>query len=91
MISALAVAVRNTKTVAEDQQANGRSEASFSHVIQAQSLEVHQATRDPEILAKYLRSRKLRSPDFYISALIGTSPKSLSLDPGGYRDEDLVI
>lgn len=41
MISALAVAVRNTKTVVEEQQANCRSEASFSHVIQAQSLEVH--------------------------------------------------
>ena len=41
MISALAVAVRNTKTVAEEQPANGRSEASFSHVIQTQNLEVH--------------------------------------------------
>lgn len=25
------------------------------------------------------------------SSLNGTSPKSLSLDPGGYRDEELVI
>lgn len=32
MISALAVVVRNTRTVVEEQQANGRSEVSFSHV-----------------------------------------------------------